>query len=121
MFLDGNGSSFLFDNVDRPMLGNPRHSWILDFTPLIPDSRYWIPVSVSGTWILDSKCDLVRFRILELHSGFRGPGFRIPKAKISRIPDSTSKNFPDSRNQMPRLHAVRLRKALNSALHETRD
>ena len=39
------------------MLGNPRHSWILDFTPLIPDSRYSIPAFVSGTWILDSKCD----------------------------------------------------------------
>ena len=88
MFLDGNGSSFLFDNVDRPMLGNPRHSWILDFTPLIPDSRYWIPVSVSGTWILDSKCDLVRFRILELYSGFRIPGLRIPQTKISRIPET---------------------------------
>ena len=39
------------------MLENPRHSWILDFTPLIPDSRYSIPAFVSGTWILDSKCD----------------------------------------------------------------
>ena len=37
------------------------------------------------------------------------------------IPESTSKIFPDSRNQIHRLHAVRFRKALNSALHETRD
>ena len=88
MFLDGNGSSFLFNKVDRPMLGNPRQSWILDFTPLIPDSRYWIPVFVSGTWIMGSKCDLVRFQILELYSGFRSPGFRIPEAKISRIPET---------------------------------
>ena len=26
-----------------PMLENPRQSWMLDFTPWIPDSRYWIP------------------------------------------------------------------------------
>ena len=38
-----------------------------------------------------------------------------------RIPDSTGKNFPDSRNQILCLHSVRLRKALNSAVHETRD
>ena len=32
---------------------NRRHSWILDYTPWISDSRYWIPVFVSGTlWIL---------------------------------------------------------------------
>ena len=32
---------------------NCRQSWILDYTPWIPDSRYWIPVFVSGTfWIL---------------------------------------------------------------------
>ena len=52
------------------MLGNQRQSWILESTPRIPDSRYWIPVFVSGTWILDSKCDLVRFQVLELYSGF---------------------------------------------------
>ena len=88
MFLDGNGSSFLFDKVDHSMLGNPRHSWILDFRALIPDSRYWIPVFVSRTWIMGSKCDLVRFRILELYSGFRGSGFRNPQAKISRITET---------------------------------
>ena len=32
-----------------------RQSWILDFTPWIPDCRYCIPVFVSGTSILDSK------------------------------------------------------------------
>ena len=30
-------------------------SWIPDSTPRISDSRYWIPVFVSGTWILDSN------------------------------------------------------------------
>ena len=35
-----------------PMLGNPRKFWILDSTPGIPDSRYWIPVFFNGTWIL---------------------------------------------------------------------
>ena len=81
------------------MLGNPRHSWILDFTPLIPDSRYWIPVFVSGTWITGSKCDLVRFRILELYSGFRSPGFRKPQAKFPgfRIPQTKSSRIPVTR------------------------
>ena len=37
----------------------------------IPRRGLRIPVFVSGTWILDSKCDLVRFRILELYSGYR--------------------------------------------------
>ena len=32
---------------------NHRQSWILDYAPWIPGSRYWIPVFVSGTfWIL---------------------------------------------------------------------
>ena len=29
------------------------------------------------------------------------PGYRIPWARISRIPDSTGKNFPDSRIRIP--------------------
>ena len=39
-------------HVNHSIQGNQRHSWIL---PRIPDSRYWIPVFVSGTWILDSN------------------------------------------------------------------
>ena len=39
-------------------------------------------------WIMGSNRDLVRFRILELYSGFRSPGFRILQAKISRIPET---------------------------------
>ena len=54
----------------------------------IPRRGLRIPVFVSGTWILYSKCDLVRFRILELYSGFRIPGLRIPQTKISRIPET---------------------------------
>ena len=34
---------------------NPRQSWILNSTPWILGSRYHIPVSVCGTWILDCK------------------------------------------------------------------
>ena len=37
------------------MEGTPRQSWILDSTSRIPDSRYFIPVFVSGTWILSSN------------------------------------------------------------------
>ena len=54
-------------------------SWTLDSTPWIPDSRYWIPAFDSGTWIS--------------HSGFWIPN--------PRIPDSISKNFSDSRIQIP--------------------
>ena len=51
-----------------------RESKILDSTPRIPESKYWIPVFVSGTWILDSN----RWwdsGIFELYSGFQIPGF----------------------------------------------
>ena len=38
----------------RPMhKGNPRQFWILESTQWILDSRYWIPVFVTETWILD--------------------------------------------------------------------
>ena len=30
-----------------PLSRNPRQSWILDSKPRIPDSSYWIPVSLS--------------------------------------------------------------------------
>lgn len=33
---------------------------------------------------------------LELYSGSQSPGFQIPQVKISWIPDTTRKNFPDS-------------------------
>ena len=53
----------------------------------IPDSGYWIPVLVSGTLILD--CNRYwDFGFLELYSGFQSPWFRIPRAKISWIPES---------------------------------
>ena len=42
---------------------------------------------VSGTWIPDSKRPLVS-TFPGLYSGFQSPGFRIPQAKTSRIPES---------------------------------
>ena len=78
------------------MLGNPRHSWILDSTPWIPDSIYWIPDLFQ--WNLDSGFELlVGFRIPT-------PVFRIPRP---RIPDSTSKNFQDSGFQMQKFPGFR--------------
>ena len=77
--------------------GDQTHSWILDSTPLIPDSRYWVPVFVSGTWTLDFNCQWDS-GFLKLCSEFQSPGFqisqakfprvRILKAKISQIPES---------------------------------
>ena len=76
--------------------------------PWIPVSWYWNSDSLSvepgfRTLIVSGIRDS---GFLELYSGFQSqgfgfhkqkfPGFRIPQAKISRIPDFTSKNFPDS-------------------------
>ena len=48
-------------------------------------------------WNLDSGFQsLVDSGILELFSRFQSQGFRILRVKFSRIPDSKSKNFPDS-------------------------
>ena len=55
---------------------------ILDSKPWIPDSKYWIPVFVSGTWILESNRQWDS-GFLELCSGFQSTGFQ-----ISRIPES---------------------------------
>ena len=95
------------------MLGNPRQSWILESTPRIPDSGFQVLDSSLCQWNLDSGFQM-RFSAIPASWAV----FWILKP---RIPDSTSKNFPDSRNQIPRLHEVKSRKALNSALHETRD
>ena len=53
---------------------------------------------VSATWIPDSNREWDS-GFLELYSGLQSPGFRIPQAKISWIPDFASKTFskiPDS-------------------------
>ena len=43
-----------------------------------PDSRYWIPVFISGTWILDSN-RLWDSGFLELFSRFQSPRFGFHK------------------------------------------
>ena len=57
-------------------IGNLRQSWILDSMPQIPDSRYWIPVFVSGTWILNSSRYL-NSGFLEMYSRIQSPRFHI--------------------------------------------
>ena len=86
---------------------------ILESTPGIPDSGFQVLDSSLCQWNLDSGFQM-RFSAIPASWTV----FWILKP---RIPDSTSKNFPDSRNQILRLHEVRSSKALNSALHETRD
>ena len=69
---------------------------------ILPQGRESRTVLDSGfrtLWIPDSG-------ILELYSGFQNLGFQIPLAKYSRIPDSTSVNFLDSRIWIP-LHWAR--------------
>ena len=41
-------SQFFPSVFSSPHVRNPRQSWILDSLPWSPDSRYWIPVFVSG-------------------------------------------------------------------------
>ena len=74
---------------------NPGQSWILDSMQWISDCRYWTLVFVSRTWILDSN-RVGDSEFLELYSGFQSPG-----VKFSPIPDSASKNFPDSGIRIP--------------------
>ena len=50
-------------------------------------------------------------------SGFQKPGFRIPQAKVSRILDSTSKNFTNSGIRIPLHGANRQQTGIRS--HET--
>ena len=75
----------------------------------IPRRGFRIPITgfqifFSGTWIPDSNCQWYSGFLL-LYSGFQGPGFRIPQTKISKIPDSKCKNFPDSGIRIP-LHGA---------------
>ena len=78
--------------------------WILDSTPRISDSRYWIADSLSVE---------LRFRI-PIVSGIRTPKAvfqmtkpRIPDStrEVSCISDSTSRNFPESGIRIP-LHGA---------------
>ena len=65
----------VFSRTNAQSEGNPKQSTclVLDLTPWIPDSRYWIPVSISGT--LESGIQsLVGFRI-------SWAVFRIPKPR----------------------------------------
>jgi len=73
-------------------LGLPRHGFTISGTGFL--------IHVSGIWIPDSnrKWDS---GLLELYSGFQTPGFWIPEANISQIPDSASKYFPDSGIRIP--------------------
>ena len=96
----------------RPILRNTKQSWILDPIPWIVDSGCWI---FSGTWILDSMPQW-DFGVLELYSGFQSPGFRIPRAKFSRILDSTNKNFSDSRIRIP-LHGAKYQSNIFGPVH----
>ena len=78
----------------RPMEGNARQSWILDSTPWVPNSRYWIPFFLVelGLWF-----PMVS-GILDSLSCVPNPNFRIldSTSKLPWIPNSTSKYFLDS-------------------------
>ena len=66
------------------MSGNPRHSWILDCTPRIPDSTEVLDDSLCQ-WNKDSG-------FFEWYCGFQKPRITDSKSKISRISDSS--RFP---------------------------
>lgn len=50
-----NPKAFPDQSIAQSIKGNPGHSWVLDSMLRILDSRYWIPVFVCGTLILDSN------------------------------------------------------------------
>ena len=76
------------------MLGNPRLSSILD-------SSLWDSgLILSGTWIRDSNCYL-ESAVLQLYSGFQSPGDQIPRAKISRIPESALRGTTSTKKKQP--------------------
>ena len=88
----------------------------------IPRGAFRIPVFVRGTfgfWIPIVNGLLWDSGFVELYSGFQTPGFRIPQAKFSRIPDSISKKVLDSRMDIP-LHGVSKRSILTK-LRENRE
>ena len=85
------GTTSSLRSSTRVVCVNSKHPWILDAW----DSIFQVLPSgfiIIGTWIPDSnrKRDSV---ILELNFGFQSPGFRIPQARIFRIPDSNDQTF----------------------------
>ena len=55
---------------------------------------------LSGTWIRDSNCYL-ESAVLQLYSGFQSPGDQIPRAKISRIPESALRGTTSTKKKQP--------------------
>ena len=85
LFLSGFGAIF---SLGAPDVKESKRSWILlDSTPWIPDSSYWI---------LDS---------LSVELGFRIPVVNGIRYSLTRIPHSKSKNFPESGIWIP-LHCT---------------
>ena len=80
------------------MQGNPTQYKILDSTPWILDSKYWIQDSLSlEPWILDSCLSVIpdSLRCI-LDSKAQDSGFH-SKAKFSWNSDPTRRNFLDYR------------------------
>ena len=90
----------------------PRHGFRIlgtGFQSLSVELAFWIPIA-NGipdplSCIPDSKAQDSGFH-MQIFRWFRIPdanfsGFQIPNANFSRIPDSTSKNFPDSGIRIP--------------------
>ena len=55
---------------------------------------------LSETWIPDSNCYL-ESAVLQLYSGFQSPGDQIPRAKISRIPESALRGTTSTKKKQP--------------------
>ena len=82
----------------HPPYGNPRHSWIPDYTPRILDSRYWILDSLSvelGFWITIVSGIQIPWSIFQIPK----PRIRDSTRNISHILDFKKKNFPDSESR----------------------
>ena len=80
--------------ISRPMSGHPRRSWNSGFDFHAVDSAFHLLdsgfLSVVLVEFRDSNCQRCGIPdFLELNNEFQSPGFRIPPAKISRIPESS--------------------------------
>ena len=83
MFHSVCATSYCFNFDKSPYVGESRT--VLDSGFHTVDSGFQVLEFISRTWVLDSNRQW-DFGFLELYSEFQGPGFRIPQAKIFRIP-----------------------------------
>ena len=80
----------------RPTYRNSRQSWILDYTPWTPHSRYWIPTTGSRTFwiqIVSGIADTLSCLPDSTTKFFQDSGFYKQKFPVFRDPDSFTRGY----------------------------